>query len=160
MAADCFIKMSNKIDGESTDAKHKNEIDVMSWSLGCSQDMASYGAGTGAGKVNFNDFNFATAYSKASPELMLKCSTGEPIDEVIFVARKAGKEQQEYLKITMNEVLVKSISTSGAGGPELPTESIALGFAKIKVEYKPQKEDGTLGGAVTAGWNLKENKKV
>ena len=30
----------------------------------------------------------------------------------------------------------------------------------MKCEYKEQKADGTLGGAITAGWDLKKNEKV
>jgi len=39
-------------------------------------------------------------------------------------------------------------------------ESISLNFAKIEFEYKEQKADGTLGGAVKAGYDLKANKAV
>jgi type VI secretion system secreted protein Hcp len=42
----------------------------------------------------------------------------------------------------------------------VPTDTISINFAKIEFEYKPQLPDGTLGSAVTAGWDLKKNKKV
>jgi type VI secretion system secreted protein Hcp len=35
----------------------------------------------------------------------------------------------------------------------------ALNFAEIDVEYKPQNADGSLGGAIKAGYDLKKNKK-
>ncbi len=159
-SVDFFIKIGDK-KGESEDAKHKGEIDVLSWSFGCTQAASgSFGGGSGAGKVSFNDFHFMMHTNKASPELMLACASGEHIKEAVFVARRAGKDQQEYLKITMSDVLISSYQSSGsASASELPVDSVSLNFTKIKTEYKPQKEDGTLDAAVSAGWNLKGNVK-
>ena len=46
------------------------------------------------------------------------------------------------------------------GGEALPVDQFSLNFATIKFEYKPQKADGSLDSAVTAGYNLKANKKL
>jgi len=78
-----------------------------------------------------------------------------------LICRKAGKDQQEFLKITMSDVLVSSFQTGGSGSSDIvPTDQISLNFAKIEFEYKEQKADGTLGGGINAGWNVKENKKA
>jgi type VI secretion system secreted protein Hcp len=77
-----------------------------------------------------------------------------------MVCRKAGGTQQEYLKVTLKEVIVSSIQESGSGGDSLPTESVTLNFSHIEVEYKPQDEKGGLGGVVKAGWDLKKNVKA
>ena len=61
----------------------------------------------------------------------------------------------------MSELLVSSYQTGGSGhGGIIPTDQISINFSKIEFEYKEQKPDGSLGGAVKAGWNVKENKKV
>lgn len=53
MALDMFIKIDG-IKGESTDDKHKDEIDVLSWSWGMSQSGTVHTTGgSGAGKVSF-----------------------------------------------------------------------------------------------------------
>jgi len=158
---DYFLKI-DKIEGESADAKHKNEIDVESWSIGASQGGTfAYGGGGGAGKVQMQDFHFTMKVNKASPKLFLACATGEHIKSAILTCRKAGKEQQEFLKITMSDVLVSSIQQGGQGNSDvIPMEQISLNFAKIDTEYKPQNPDGTLGAPVKAGYNLKENKAV
>ena len=39
-----------------------------------------------------------------------------------------------------------------------PTDSVSLAFAKIEVEYKPQKSDGSLGAPVAFRYDLKTNK--
>lgn len=158
--ADYFLKIDG-IEGESTDDKHKNEIDVLSWSFGASNHGThGRGGGGGAGKVSFQDFNFTIQACKASPKLMLACASGEHIKKAVLVARKAGKEQQEFLKITLSDVLVSSYSVGGAGGSSIPQETFSLNFAKVEYEYKPQKADGTLDAAVKAGWDLQTNKKI
>lgn len=160
MAVDFFLKIDG-IPGESADAKHKDEIDVLSWNWGANQTgTMSYGGGGGAGKVNFQDFSFTMRMNKATPKLILACSNGEHIKTAIMVARKAGKEQQEYLTYRFYDLLVSSYSSGGAGGDDIPIEQISFNFSKVTYEYKPQKADGTLDGAITAGWDLKKNVKV
>jgi len=75
------------------------------------------------------------------------------------VARKAGKEQQEYLKITMSELLVSNYQAGGSSQDGIiPVDQVSLNFAKIEIEYKEQKPDGSLGGIVKTGYDLKANK--
>jgi type VI secretion system secreted protein Hcp len=156
---DYFLKLEG-IDGESTDSKHKNEIDLESWSWGETQSGTfASGGGGGAGKVAMQDFHFVMRVNKSSPKLLLACATGDHIPSAILTCRKAGKEQQEYLKVTLADCLVSSFQTGGSGGSDIvPTDQVSLNFAKIEYEYKEQKADGTLGGAVKAIYNLKENK--
>jgi type VI secretion system secreted protein Hcp len=158
---DYFLKIEG-IEGESTDSKHKGEIDLESWSWGESQSGShSAGGGGGAGKVHMQDFHFVMRMNKASPKLMLACANGQHITKAIMTMRKAGKEQQEYAKITMSDLLISSYQTGGsAKGDIIPLEQISLNYAKIEFEYKEQKADGTLGGAVKAGWDQKANKPV
>src|SRR4051794_1035038 len=98
-AVDFFLKIEG-IEGESSDSKHKGEIDLVSWGWGAKQSGTfQYGGGGGAGKVTFEDFHFVMKSNKASPKLMLACATGEHIKKAELTCRKAGKEQQEYLKV-------------------------------------------------------------
>jgi type VI secretion system secreted protein Hcp len=158
---DYFLKIEG-IEGESQDAKHKNEIDLESWSWGESQSGThSAGGGGGAGKVAMQDFHFVMKINKASPKLALACANGEHIKKAVLTCRKAGKDQQEFLKITLSDFLVSGFQTGGNGHADIvPTDQISLNYSKIEWEYKEQKADGTLGGAVKAGWDLKQNKHV
>lgn len=156
---DYFLKIDG-IDGESTDSKHKNEIDVLEWSWGETQSgkMAA-GGGGGAGKVAMQDFNFVMNVNKASPKLLQACACGQHIKSAVLICRKAGSDQQEYLKITLSDLIVSSYQTGGSSRSDiLPIDKISLNYSKIEFEYKEQKADGTLGGPVKGGWNLKENK--
>jgi type VI secretion system secreted protein Hcp len=160
-AVDYFLKLKG-IDGESADAKHKGEIDVESWSWGESQSgTGHFGGGSGAGKVAMQDFHFVMKVNKASPKLMLACASGEHIPDALLTCRKAGKDQQEFLKIKFTDILVSSYQTGGSGHSDIvPTDQISLNFAKIEFEYKEQKADGSLGGTEKAGWDVKKNQKV
>ncbi len=154
---DYFLKIDG-IQGESQDKTHKNEIEIESFSWGANQTgTGSHGGGMGAGKVQMQDFHFVMRINKASPKLMLACSNGEHVKNAILTCRKAGKEQQEYLKITFTDLLVSSYQTGGSGSSDVvPMDQISLNFTKVEFEYKEQKPDGTLGGAVKAFYDMKQ----
>ena len=157
-AVDYFLKIAT-IEGESTDDKHKNEIDVLSWSWGETQSGSSaFGGGGGAGKVSMQDFHFVMNVNKASPKLMLACANGEHIADAMLVCRKAGKEQQEYLKIKFSNLLISSYQTGGSAGDVVPVDQISFNFSKIEFEYHPQDAKGGLGPMIKHHWDLKINK--
>lgn len=160
-AVDYFLKVDG-IDGESQDSKHKGSIDVESWSWGESQTGThASGGGGGAGKVQMQDFHFVMKVNKSSPKLLLACANGEHIKKAVLICRKAGKEQQEFLKITLTDVLVSSYQTGGSGHSDiLPSDQISLNFAKIEYEYKEQLPTGQLGGVMKAGYDVKANKSL
>ncbi|OMG75192.1 Hcp family type VI secretion system effector [Burkholderia ubonensis] len=156
MSNDIFIKI-NGIEGESKDAKHKNEIDVSSWRWSMSQHANMHGGGGGgAGKASVTDLRFDHAIDRASPNLMKYCLTGKHIDQAVLVMRKAGGNALEHVKITMSDVLISSVTMDGASD----SETVSLSFAKVKQEYMVQNEQGGSGGAVTASFNVKENKEA
>ena len=158
---DYFLKIDG-VDGESTDDKHKAEIELESFSFGgTNAGSFSSGGGGGTGKVVLNDFHFVKKVDKASAKLFTSCATGEHLKKATLVCRKAGKDQQEFLVITLTDTMVSSYQTGGSAGSSIiPSEQISLGYAKIEIKYKEQKPDGTLGGEVVGGWDLKTNKKV
>ena len=154
---DYFLKIDG-VDGESQDKTHKAEIQLMSFSWGeTNAGTMLAGGGGGAGKVQMQDFHFVMNVNKSSPKLFLACANGEHIKKAILTARKAGKEQQEYLKVTFSDILISSFQTSGnADAGHLPLDQISFNFTKVEMEYKEQKADGSLGGAIKAHYNLKE----
>jgi type VI secretion system secreted protein Hcp len=158
-AVDYFLKISG-IEGESQ--SRKGEIDLESWSWGeTNAGTHAGGGGGGAGKVQMQDFHFVMRYNKASPKLMLACASGQHIDEATLLCRKAGGKQEEYLKIKFSDLLISSYQTGGSShGDVVPTDQISFNFSKIQIEYKEQKPDGTLGGAIPAGFDLKKSEKL
>jgi type VI secretion system secreted protein Hcp len=160
MAVDMFLKIDG-VTGESADAKHKGEIDVLAWSWGMSQSgTAHMGTGAGAGKVNIQDLSFTKYIDFGSTALQLACCNGKHFPNAVLTVRKAGEHPLEYLKITMNDLMVSGVSTGGSGGEDRLTENVTLNFAKVKVEYQKQKGDGSAdGGPATIGWNIAANTK-
>jgi type VI secretion system secreted protein Hcp len=156
-AVDYFLKIDG-IQGESRDDRHKDEIDIESFSWGETQSgTLAVGGGGGSGKVSMQDFHFAMPVNKASPALFLACAQGDHIKNAILTCRKAGKDQQEFLKVTMNDVLVSSFQIGGAGGA-VPIDQISLNFAKIEVEYQEQDATGKLVGSIKKWFDLKTMK--
>jgi len=152
---DYFLKIDS-IEGESRDDKHKDEIEIESFSWGETQSFA-VGGGGGAGKVSVHDFHFTMLVNKASPALFLACAQGDHIKNAILTCRKAGKKPVEFLKVTLSNVLISSFQIGGTGG-FVPTDQISLNFAKIEVEYKEQDATGKLTGSITKWFDLKSMK--
>ena len=160
MASDYLLKLEG-IKGESLDAKHKDEIEIESFSWGATQPAAVASVGGGAGKVSFQDIHFTMRVNVASPNLMVACASGQHIKEATLTVRKAGRDQLEYYILKLSDTLVSSYQSGGSEGSNaLPVDQFSLNFAKIEFEYKSQKPDGTLGATVKGGWDLKANKKV
>jgi type VI secretion system secreted protein Hcp len=159
VAADIFAKIGD-IKGESLDAKHKDQVEVLSWSWGVSNTGSKgAGSGAGAGKASFNDFNFTHNVDKASPVLLKACATGQHIKEATITVRKAGKGQQEFLIIKMSDVIITGVTPSGSGDGAALAEHVALQFAKVDLEYKPQKADGSLDAGIHFKYDIKGNKE-
>lgn len=156
MAADYFLKLDT-IDGESQDSKHKNEINLESWNWGATLHV-DHERKEATGKGNVNDFNFTMKINKASPKLFLYCATGTSIKTGQLTCRKAGKEQQEYLKIKFTDILVSSYNTAGSSMDPIPSESVSLSFRKIEYSYAPQNEKGTLLAPVVESYTMTEQK--
>jgi type VI secretion system secreted protein Hcp len=160
MAIDMFIKIGD-IKGESGDDAHKDEIDVLSWSWGMTQSGSTHsGGGGGAGKVSVQDISITKYIDKSSVNLMTACSNGKHYPKAVLTVRKAGENPVEYVKITMEPVLITSVSTGGSGGEDRLTENVTLNFAKVKTEYTPQKEDGSPDSTVSYGYDIKANKII
>lgn len=159
MATDFLLELDG-IKGESNDAKHKDTIDIESFSWGISNSASSAsGGGGGAGKASFQDLHFTTKVNKGSPLLAVACATGKHIKKAVLFVRKGGGDQQEFYKVTLEDALVSSYQSGGhdSAGAQIPTDQFSLNFAKIKFEYAPQKPDGKLDSPASFEWNLKTN---
>lgn len=158
MAIDIFAKIGD-IKGESLDAKHKDEIEVLSWSWGVSHaGSVTHGGGGGAGKPTFQDVNLTHHIDRASPLLMKSCATGTHIPEATITVRKAGKAQQDYLIIKMTDALITGVALSLTSDETSGAENVTLQAAKVDLEYRAQKPDGALDAGVHFKYDIKANK--
>jgi type VI secretion system secreted protein Hcp len=160
-AASDYLLEIDGIKGESKDSKHKDTIQIESFSWGVTNTGAhSSGGGGGAGKVSFQDIHFAKRIDKSSPLLFKRVATGEHIKKATLFVRKSGGGQGDYYIIKLTDVLVSSYKTGPSEGSDaVPTDQFSLNFAKIEFSYKPQNADGSLAGSITATYDLKSAKK-
>ena len=160
MAVDMFIKIGD-IKGESSDKTHKGKIDVLAWSWGMSNaGSAHVGGGAGAGKVNVQNLSLTKYMDSASADLMLACCNGKHFGEALLIVRKAGSNPVEYVKVTMSDLMITSVSTGGSGGEDRLVENVTLNFSKVKVEYTPQDAKGSAGKTMEMAWDIAANAKA
>ncbi len=157
MASDIFAKLGD-IKGESTDDKHKDEIEVLSYSWGVhSAPPMPVGGGSGTGKATFHDLSIVHHIDKATPQLLQACATGLRLKEATITQRKAGKGQLEYLVIKMNDVIITSVLPSSETA-QPSSETVGLAFAKVDLEYRAQKSDGSLDPGIHFKYDIAANK--
>ena len=138
------------IKGEASDATHKGEIDVLSWSWGMHSRPALSGGGV-SGKAAVHELKIVKRVDSASTALMSALRTNEMIVKAVLTLRKAGKSQLEYLKITIEQgrVTALNIEAGDREGSANLFENVSFSFNKINVEYVPQGKDGQALGGMT-----------
>ena len=158
MSQDMFIKIDG-IDGESPDAVHKNEIQVLKWKWDVSQHSNMHsGSGGGSGKATVSDFCFEHYTDKASPNLLNYCLTGKHIKNIQFVIRKAGGNPLEYLLIKFTDVIITLVDMAGSVEDESrPRETVKFSFSKMTQDYIMQNAEGQKSGVISATYDVKAN---
>jgi type VI secretion system secreted protein Hcp len=155
VAVQYFLKLDG-IEGESKDAQHKGEIDVLSFGWGLTQAVLTTLEGVaGTAKASFQDLHIVKRVDKASPRLFEACASGEHIKDAVLVSRRSGKRPLEFLRYKLSGVIVSSYQI-GASAPGAPTDQFSLNFRKIEVEHKA----GKAQPVVRAGWDVAANKKL
>ncbi|MBY4766533.1 Hcp family type VI secretion system effector [Burkholderia ambifaria] len=163
MGVAMFMKVDG-VTGESADAQHKGWTDIESFTWGASQPgaMAS-GSGGNAGKASFNDLVVAAYMDKGAPAIIKNCASGKHLPKVEISACKTGGSQIEFMRVTLQEVLVTSAQVAGIDpGDAADRLMMHYGFqaAKVKKQYWQQNDNGGKGAEVSIGWNIKENTEM
>jgi len=159
MAVDIFAKLGD-IKGESQDDKHKDEIEVLSYSWGMNErgfTNPGPGGGGGGSQGSLRDLVITHHLDKATPQLFQACATGQHLKEATITHRKTGKTQQEFLIIKMNDVIITGV-THGGSTDVAANESVSMVFSKVDLEYRPTKPDGSLDAGVHFKFDFKVNK--
>ncbi len=160
MAQDIFLKLSG-ISGESQDASHKDEIEVLDWTWQITQASTMHaGGGGGAGKATVGDLVFDHHVDRASPNLFKYCATGKHMETATLVVRKAGGNPLEYLRLTLSDVIVTCVAPVLHASMGRPREEVRLSFARVKQEYVVQNAQGGSGGTVSAGYDIQQNREI
>ena len=147
MAVDMFLKLDG-VTGESLDAKHAGWIDVLSFTWGASQPVATGGGGA-TGKVQFNQVTVVKVVDTATPQLIEMICKGQHAPSATLKLRKAGEKPLDYLVIKLTDVLIANYQTGGTGGG-IPAEAVSFSFASMDMTALKQNADGSIGGSVQA----------
>lgn len=149
-----YMKIAG-VEGESTDKGHKNEIEILSWSLGATQAAtaktatpataapATARATTGAGtadptpaqvgrKRQYNPITFTKRVDKSSPMLQKANTDQQVFPKVTLYLPNQGGGGQGYLTYELKEALISSYQTSAGQGEDGPTETISFVYGTLR----------------------------
>lgn len=150
--SDCFLEI-NGIEGESTDDAHPNTIEIQTYQFG---SVTTRGGGIGDGLEPIPSVHdmLITAYSSSASPLLFKASLQGRLfsnddfnnPPIKLFCRIAGGDQEDYLIIGLDDVLISSFDHGNAHDPDdAPLDRFSLSFGRLTVGYAPQNADGTLG---------------
>jgi type VI secretion system secreted protein Hcp len=158
MPFDAFLKLGDIV-GEAIQEKHKDWIEITSFSWGVTQSGSfAYGGGGGTGKASFQDIHFTSSTQKSSPLVAKACATGQHIPKAELSFIKESQDGFEFVKFEFTDVLVSSYQLGGSShGEDRPTDAFSLNFAKIEFDFVPQSADGSPGTPVVFVFDLTTN---
>ncbi len=162
MAIDYYMKIDG-VKGESETEAHKDEIKIISYSVGATQP-GTFGDGSGgtAGKVSWSDFSFTMETQSATIELIKLASSGKHIEKgaVLSCDTSTGEGgQQTFLTIELKPLIVSSVHHGGSQGNDRSVDSVSLNYGTIRMEYKKQADQqGTLQSTGSVTHDLIKNK--
>lgn len=163
MAFDCFLKIDG-VPGECTDDKHKDWIEILSYSHGLSQPgsgSVSSGGARSAERCDHQDFSVVKTLDKASPKLALFCCNGTHVQNIKMELCRATGDKQKYMEYVLNDVIVAGVRPGGTaqGGESLPLEEVSFNYGKIEWVYtETDHRTGKPKGDVKTHWDLVSNK--
>lgn len=170
---DIYLKFegATELQGDSTDTKHLNEIEISSFSHLLSQPKSSSASSAGghtAERTEHGEIVMVKDIDKATPKLNRASSAGTVYPKVYITfyrayggsnATSTSQTRVDYYKIVLENVVISSSNVIVADG-ELPSQTFGLKYGKITWEYKQHKMDGSSTSTGVAGWDLRKNVAV
>jgi len=163
MAFDSFLKI-DVVPGESTDDKHKDWIEILSYHHGVSQlasGSSSSGGARSSQRCDHKDFTIVKTLDKASPKLALFCCNGQHIKEIKLELCRATGDKVKYMEYKLSDAIVSGVRPGGSaqGSETLPLEEVSFNYGKIEWVYTAtDHKTGKPAGDVKAHWDLTANK--
>lgn len=153
MSNQMFLKLDG-VEGESTDVKHKGEIDLLGWTWGLSELAPA--SGGGSVKVAIGTVSIQKLVNSSSPALLLHAAEGQRIASGVLTTRHASGG--EFLLVKMTDVLVSSVAVTALNDANQVAETVALAFGKIEFDYRPTLPNGNLGSEKSFRWDVGTNR--
>ena len=159
-ADDMFLKLDG-VRGESIDARHKDEIEILSYEQSVAGPFARSAPGTpGAGKTICGPVTIVKYVDLASPELILNAANGRHIPRAEFAFRKSGQQGSEYYKVILDDVIINEVAQSDSKTAPRLTEKVSMMGRVIRFEYKATNPVGGRGAAPKFGWDCAANARA
>ena len=137
-----FLKVQG-VTGDASDADHKGEIDIVTWSWGMESSRQAI-TGSAKGHVTIDELHIVKRVDQSSPTLMSYLRTNKVVPQVSLSVRKAGDTPLEYFRIELTNARITALKTESSGDELM--EHLEIGFSKVKVIYTPQGKTGGTGG--------------
>jgi type VI secretion system secreted protein Hcp len=167
-ADDIFLKLDG-IRGESMDARHKDEIEILSYTQTFSGPFAKSGTpstAAAAGKTTCGPVTIMKYIDVSSPDLILNAANGRHIPTAVFTFRRPGKELVEYYKVILEDVIVVEVEQSDTKlnfpnpAPPRAIEKVSLIGRRFRFEYTATTNTGGTGAKPKAGWDCVSAGKI
>jgi type VI secretion system secreted protein Hcp len=134
------------VTGESSDVKHKDFIDLVSWSWDMSSPT-SVSTGQPYAKTKIEDFRIVKRTDRSTPVLIQYLSQNTVMKTGHLLVRKAGgADPLTYYEIEFKNLRVTSFSA--ATEKEDVLERVSFAFETATFKYTPQASTGAKGGGV------------
>lgn len=156
---DIFLKLDG-IKGESTSSKHKDEIELLSFSWGATQTAIPSGGSGGsnrAAKTNFASFDLTKELDASSPKLFSTLALGKHVADGELTIRRAGGNQATLFSMKFADLMIDKFN-HGDNKTGALTENVGFNFSKVEVSYYPQSSQGKSASPITAKYDLKTSK--
>lgn len=129
----------NAVKGDVTHKSHKDWIELLGWSEGSSNSGTTHlGGDATAGRFNLGDVSVTKLLDSASLPLRMAIAAGRFYEEIqIDVIKSCGGNKYTQYAITLNQVLVTSLSASASGSMSTLAENVSLNTASIETMYTP-----------------------
>ncbi|HEX9821093.1 MAG TPA: type VI secretion system tube protein Hcp [Methylomirabilota bacterium] len=122
--------------GESTDDKHQNEIDLISYTQ------------TAGGKGCFSAVA-VKSLDRASPGLAVLAVARQVVSPVTVTLVKAAETPLEVFVAVLEKVSIGTVELVEVDGDPLPVERVTLLPRRATLTYRQQNIDGSLGEPTT-----------
>ena len=147
MAANMFIKFENPaIQGSSNVPGHPDEIEVLSWSHGFVQPTSPTRGGGTVESATHQSLTFTKYLDHATDDLLKLCWAGRQIGKATLSSYRADgasdNKPLEYLRITMEHVIISNYSLSGGPG-DIPVENLSLDYGTVQYTYMDRRGDSS-----------------
>jgi type VI secretion system secreted protein Hcp len=158
-ADDIFLKLID-VRGESVDAHHKGEIDVLSYTQSMTGPFAPTTAGgAAAGKTPCGQVTITKYVDVSSPDLMQSAAEGRHFKGAVVTFRRPGQNPIEYYQVTLEDVIVTEVQQNDrSGSSERAVERVSLMGRKFRYYYNGQSPTGA-AAKPWSGWDCVANSR-